>query len=83
MALLSERGRDVVAVDAPSRRLASAPACPDGEVTVAAFHQVHLPVLEAAGLVEYDGRSGAVRYLAPPVVPELLDAVPTEAPASD
>lgn len=30
-----------------------------------ALRYVHLPRLEAAGLVEYDRRSGAVRYRAP------------------
>lgn len=45
----------------------------------AALHDVHLPKLDDAGVVDYDTRSGAVRYWGHPVVEEyLLHVAPLE-----
>lgn len=39
------------------------------------LHHRHLPKMETAGLIEYDGRDGAVRYRADPLVEECLARV--------
>lgn len=42
------------------------------EAVLAALHHRHLPRMEDAGLVEYEGEGGAVRYLGDPLVEECL-----------
>lgn len=39
------------------------------------LHHVHLPKMDEVGVVDYDARSGTVRYRPRPTVEELLDAV--------
>lgn len=40
----------------------------DRDRVKAEFHHSHLPKLEELGLVEYDQRSGAIRYADPPAI---------------
>lgn len=48
-----------------------------------ALHHVHLPKLRELGLVEYDERSGEVRYLRPRPAIDVLDAGLGACPAPD
>jgi hypothetical protein len=49
-----------------------------GELTRELAH-CHLPKLEAHGVLEFDSRSGAIRYRKPDYVEAVLDALPPEA----
>lgn len=44
------------------------------------LHHVHLPKLADAGVVEYDRRTGTVRYRGDPTVESALDAVGADLP---
>lgn len=47
----------------------------DGTSVEASLHHVHLPKLDAIGAVEYDARTGTVRYVRNPDVERALDFV--------
>ncbi|RQG88028.1 ArsR family transcriptional regulator [Natrarchaeobius halalkaliphilus] len=39
------------------------------------FHHVHAPMLEASGLIEYDGQNGTIRYYHCELVSTVVDVV--------
>lgn len=43
----------------------------------------HVPKLEAHGVLEFDSRSGAIRYRQPDRLETVLDALPPEATTTD
>lgn len=75
--LIDEAGGKASAADAADHIAAVDPgdAGMDRETVLVELHHRHLPQMESAGLVEYDGRAGSVRYLEDPLVEECLARV--------
>jgi hypothetical protein len=48
---------------------------PPVETVATTLHHVHLPMLDDAGIIDYDARSRAARYWGHPVVEEYLEHV--------
>ncbi len=63
LAHLSRRPDERVDVDSLVDVVAAAEPCTDRESVAIALAHVHLPKLEAAGLIESDSESAAVRWL--------------------
>lgn len=74
-----ETGATVTTVDALAGYLASSFDALDEARARTLLHHVHLPKLRELGVVEYDERSGAVRYS----VPDAVDAVFASAAGRD
>lgn len=47
------------------------------EIKISLYH-MHLPKLEEAGLIEYDQRSGELRYWRHAALEDILDCLPTD-----
>lgn len=73
LAYLSETDDGTAEVDALVDHLAGEGL--DRHEVVTALHHVHLPKMADAGVVEYDRRSGTVRYTGDPSVETTLEAV--------
>jgi len=74
LAHLDERDDDVATVADLRDALADGDASTGERERIAIrLHHAHVPKLAAAGLVEYDDRSGMVRYLGGPAVSDWLE----------
>jgi hypothetical protein len=61
LCLLDDSEDDTVELDRVANHLATVRDVTTEEVTIALLH-VHLPKLQAVGFIEYDERSGTIRY---------------------
>ncbi|NHN59315.1 MULTISPECIES: helix-turn-helix transcriptional regulator [Halorussus] len=75
LCLLSGRDDHVAEFEELLDRMDDPPADRSAERLEAAAHHEHLPLLREAGLVEYDPRTGTVRYRDPPPASELVEVV--------
>lgn len=62
LCLLNDSEDDTVELDRVATHLATGRDITPEQVTIALLH-VHLPKLQAVGFIEYDERSGTIRYL--------------------
>lgn len=77
--LIEEAGGEARPVEVADH-LCSAPAATgssDPDAVLVELHHRHLPRMESAGLIEYEGRDGPVRYLGDPLVEACLARVAT------
>lgn len=77
--LIEEAGGEARPVEVADHLCSAAVgACPsDPEAVLVDLHHRHLPRMESAGLLEYEGRDEPVRYLGDPLVEECLARVAT------
>lgn len=74
LAYLHDKPEDVATREELASHVSSRhPESPSEEYVVAELHHVSLPKLEDAGLLEYDPRSGAVRFYGHPEIGHFLD----------
>ncbi|MFC7079893.1 ArsR/SmtB family transcription factor [Halorussus caseinilyticus] len=74
LGLLSRREDDVAELSELAELLRDVREGRTDEQLRVALHHNHLPILREAGLIEYDARTGTVRYRASPPATELVSA---------
>lgn len=75
--LIDESGSEASTTEVAEhlRSVASEAGSTDREAILVELHHRHLPKMETAGLVEYEGQGGSIRYLEDSLVEECLARV--------